>query len=164
MEVNMSRKMKKVLVALAAVCTVCLLTLGVALASECVWCDEMANSLTFYKATYPVSNFNPYVEKVGVVRDAMSRGDKNTAKAEIEKLFQMLRTRAHGINDVAADELLSHWQMILPVEELKTSAPIEDCVTTATRIVCGALTINRIEDHKVYSPDNQDNMGGSEGG
>jgi len=146
----MSRKMNKVLVGLAAAFAVSLLTLGVALASDCGWCDEMANSLTFYKATYPASNFDPYSEKVGIVRDAMSRGDEKTAKAEIGKLFQMLRTRAHGINDVAADELSSYWQLVLPIEDLKVTTP---------------FTIQRVPDTKKdYRPEDQDNMGGSEGG
>lgn len=134
----MSRKMNKVLVALAAACTVCLLTLGIALASECGWCNEMANSLAFYKATYPTSNFDPYVEKIGIVRDAMSRGDENTAKAEIGKLFQMLRTRAHGINDVAADELSSYWHLVLPIEDLKVTTP---------------FTIQRVPDTRDYIRD-----------
>ena len=81
-------------------------------------------------------------------------------KGEIAELFKMLRTRAHGINDVAADELLSHWQMLTPTEELKVSVPDESCMSRPTRLACGSFTIDRIEDLRDYPPENQDNMAG----
>jgi len=138
----------------------CLLMVGVVLASQCTWCDEMANSLTFYKASYPTSNFDPYQEKIAILQEVFGRGDQRLVKGEIAELFKMLRTRAHGINDVAADELLSHWQMLTPTEELKVSVPDESCMSRPTRLACGSFTIDRIEDLRDYPPENQDNMAG----
>lgn len=132
-------------VVLVATCAVYLLTVGVALAaSQCAWCDEMINSLSFYNATYPTSNFEPYVQKVGILRDAVGRGDQEAVRGGIGELFKMLRTRAHDINDVAADELLSYWQMVTPTEELKTSTP---------------FTIERKPDTKEYPPEDRELAG-----
>jgi hypothetical protein len=37
--------------------------------------------------------------------------------------FKMLRSRAHGINDVAADELFNFAVMVTPLEEYGISVP-----------------------------------------
>lgn len=77
---------------------------GTAVAQE-TWADEVLNALTFYKSSYPASNFDPYVEAVGTIRDGLRRGEQPLVHAQTERLLRMLRTRAHGIDDVAADEL-----------------------------------------------------------
>ena len=155
----MGPRLAKLSVFVIGATAICLLMVGVVLASQCTWCDEMTNSLTFYKASYPTSNFDPYQEKIAILQEAFGRGDQKSVKAETAELFKMLRTRAYGINDVAADELFSHWQMLTPTEELKVSAPVEECTSTSDRLVCGSLTIDRIEDLREYRPENQDNMG-----
>lgn len=107
-----------------AVCALFLLTAGFALAQNSNnWVDEIANSLTFYKTTYPTTNFDPYVEKLNLVRDAVSRGDQRTVRVEMTKWFKMLRNRDHGINDVAADELLNFAAMVTPIQEYGISVP-----------------------------------------
>jgi hypothetical protein len=37
--------------------------------------------------------------------------------------FKMLRTRAHGISDVAADELFNVAVMVAPIQEYQISVP-----------------------------------------
>jgi len=166
-EANMNALLMRLLVVMLVTCAMGFLTSGVALASECTWCDQMANSLTFYKATYPTSNFDPYLQKVGILREAVGRGDQNAVRAEIQELFTMLRSRAHGINDVAADEILNHWQMVTPMEQLNLSEPlVEECTSTPTRLTCGNFSIERVPDPgtKTNRHESQDNMGGAEGG
>lgn len=99
----------------------CLLMAGGATAST--WVDEIGNSMSFYKTNYPGSNFEPYLEKVSKVREALGRSDRQTVRTEMSKLFSMLRTRAHGLNDVAADELFNFCLMVTPIEEYKISVP-----------------------------------------
>lgn len=107
---------------LVAAGAVCLLTVGVALA-EGTWADEILNAVGFYQASYPTSNFEPYLQKLALVRDAIVRGDQRTAGVEIGAFFRMLRTRAHGINGVAADELFNFSLMVTQIEEYRTSVP-----------------------------------------
>ncbi len=92
--------------------------------AEGTWVDEIANSLTFYKASYPNSNWDPYQQKLGLVREAMTRGDQRTVQAEMSKWFRMLRNRDHGINDVAADELYNFAVMVTPIQEYGISVPM----------------------------------------
>ncbi|WP_447977554.1 hypothetical protein [Candidatus Nitrospira bockiana] len=81
------------------------------------WADELANSLSFYQANYPASNWAPYVQKLNLVREALSRGDQRTVRVEMNKWFKMLRNREHGIHDVAADELFNFAVMVTPLQE-----------------------------------------------
>lgn len=101
---------------------VCFLVLGSAWA-ETVWIDELANSVSFYKVNYPGANWDPYSQKLGLVRDALQRGDQRTVKAEMSTWFKMLRARAHGINDVAADELFNYSLMVTPIQEYGIAVP-----------------------------------------
>lgn len=109
-------------IALLTVCAVSLMMLGVAFA-ESTWVDEISNSLTFYKASYPGSNFEPYLQRLNRVKDALGQGDKRTIRVEMGKWFKMLRNREHGINDVAADELFNFAMMVTPIEEYGISVP-----------------------------------------
>src|SRR5438445_8690143 len=97
-------------------------TEGVATAQG-TWVDELANSLKNYKGTYPASNFDAYTEKLSKVRTALDSGNKEKVRAEMGALLQMLRTRAHGINDIAADELFNHSLMVAPIQEYRISIP-----------------------------------------
>lgn len=100
----------------------CFLVLGQALA-ETTWIDDIANSLAFSKTNYPISNWEPYSQKLGVVRDALHRGDQRIVKAEMSQWFKMLRARDHGISDVAADELFNFSLMVTPIQEYGISVP-----------------------------------------
>ena len=100
----------------------CFLVLGTAMA-ETTWIDELANSVSFYKTNYPASNWEPYSLKLGLVRDALHRGDQRTVKTEMGKWFKMLRTRDSGISDVAADELFNFSLMVTPIQEYGISVP-----------------------------------------
>ena len=87
------------------------------------WVDEIANSLTFYKANYPTSNWDPYQQKLTTIREALGRSDQRTVKVEMGKWFKMLRNRAYGIHDVAADELFNFALMVTPIDEYGISVP-----------------------------------------
>lgn len=120
----MNKKMKsKLSLMVMAACTLCLLTAGLALGQNTNWVDEIANSLTFYKTAYPTTNFDPYVEKLNLVKNALAQGDQRTVRVEMSKWFKMLRNRDHGINDVAADELLNFATMVTPIQEYGISVP-----------------------------------------
>ncbi|MEW6542275.1 MAG: hypothetical protein AB1411_01545 [Nitrospirota bacterium] len=108
-------------IALAGACSLCLVA-AIALAQS-NWVDEITNSLAFYKTNYPSSNWDPYLQKLNLVRDAMNRGDQRTVKVEMNRFFRMLQGRAHGINDVAADELFNFSVMVTPVQEYGISVP-----------------------------------------
>jgi hypothetical protein len=97
-------------------------TEGIATAQG-TWVDELANSLKNYKATYPASNFDAYTEKLSKVRTALDSGNKEKVRAEMGMVLKMLRTRAHGINDIAADELFNYWVVVTPIAEYKVSVP-----------------------------------------
>jgi hypothetical protein len=95
---------------------------GMALA-QTNWVDEIGNSVGFYKTNYPSTNWEPYEQKLAAVRDAVSRGDQRAVKVEMNKLFRMLQNRAHGINDVAADELYNFSVMVTPIQEYGIALP-----------------------------------------
>ena len=85
--------------------------------AQAIWVDEIKNSLEVYKANYPSSNFSPYQTKLNLVGDALSRGDRRAVKVEMSAFLKMLATRAHGINENAADELSNFAQMVTPIQE-----------------------------------------------
>lgn len=91
--------------------------------AETTWVDDIANSLAFSKTNYPTSNWEPYSQKLGIVQDAVRRGDQRVIKAEMSKWFKMLRVRDHGISDVAADELFNFSLMVTPIQEYGISVP-----------------------------------------
>lgn len=97
-------------------------TEGVATAQG-AWVNELANSLKNYKATYPASNFDPYTEKLSTVRTALDSGNKAKVRSEMGAVLKMLRTRAHGINDIAADELFNYWVMVTPIADYRIAVP-----------------------------------------
>ena len=100
----------------------CLAVVGVA-STQTTWVDEINNSLKFSAANYPGSNWEPYQQKIGLVREAVNRGDNQTVKSEMGKWFKMLRYREGGISDVAADELYNFSLMVTPIQEYGISVP-----------------------------------------
>ncbi len=113
---------KSMSLAVISACAVLLCSASLALA-QANWVDEIANSVSFYKSNYPTSNWQPYQEKLTLVKDALARGDQRTVRTEMGKWFKMLRNREHGINDIAADELLNFSLMVTPVQEYGISVP-----------------------------------------
>ena len=87
------------------------------------WVDELNGSLNFYKTSYPGANWEPYSQRLAIVKDAIGRGDTKTVKTEMGKWFKMLRTRDQGIHDVAADELFNFAVMITPIQEYGIAVP-----------------------------------------
>ena len=55
-----------------------------ATSAETAWIDELSNSVSFYKATYPSSDWSPYQDKLTLVREAVDRGDQRTVRMEME--------------------------------------------------------------------------------
>lgn len=91
--------------------------------AQATWVDEIGNSLSFYKLTYPGSNWEPYSLKLETIKEAVNGGDQRRVKTEMGTWFKMLRAREYGINDVAADELFNFALMVTPLQEYGISVP-----------------------------------------
>ncbi|SRR6266496_4867999 len=87
------------------------------------WVGGLEDTLKRYKASYPASNFDPYTASLATVKRALSNGSKEVVRAEMGVWLKMLRTRAHGINDIAADELFNYSVMVAPIQEYRISVP-----------------------------------------
>lgn len=117
------RIVQTALVMIAVVsCVTLVFALGSALAQS-NWIDELSNSLTFYKTNYPNSNWEPFEQRLVAARDAVGRADQRAVRMEMNKFFKMLTARAHGINEIAADELYNFAMMVTPVQEYGISVP-----------------------------------------
>lgn len=126
-----SHKMFGVVIVVAL--AVCLLPVGVAVAqmtpgldeelSQSIWVGQIANQLEAYKKAYPTSSFEPYKEKLILLEKAVGVNDERTLKVQLEKFFKMLRERAHGIPEAAADEIFNFALMVSPVQEYQISVP-----------------------------------------
>lgn len=103
-------------------CALALFAGGVALAQSS-WIDELTNSVSFYKTSYPTGNWDPYLSELTLVKEALVRGDQRIVRTEMGKWFKMLRNREHGIHDVAADELYNFGLMVTPIQEFNISVP-----------------------------------------
>jgi len=90
---------------------------------QTTWVDEINNSLSFSTANYPGANWEPYHQKIRLVREAVGRGDNQAVRMEMGKWFKMLRHRDHGISDVAADELYNFSLMVTPLQEYGIAVP-----------------------------------------
>ncbi|MGH7232131.1 MAG: hypothetical protein ACREJU_12345 [Nitrospiraceae bacterium] len=114
--------LSKMFFTLVVTCSVCVLSIGVAWADG-TWADELTNSLNVYKANYPTSNWDPYEQKLTLVKEALGRGDQRVVKVEMGKWFKMLRNRDHGISEVAAEELYNFGVMVTPLQEYGIAIP-----------------------------------------
>lgn len=90
---------------------------------QAAWIGEIEDSLRRYKASYPASNFDPYTARLATVKGAVSNGQKEVVRAEMGAWLKMLRTRANGISDVAADELFNYSVMVAPIAQYRISVP-----------------------------------------
>lgn len=89
------------------------------------WVDEIWTMVTFEKKAYPTSNFDPYFAQLKAMRDGMTRQDQQKVKVETDRLLKMLNTRAHGINDVAADEIYNFVLAVKPVDSDTSTSGLE---------------------------------------
>ncbi|HKW86420.1 MAG TPA: hypothetical protein VJM82_05065 [Nitrospiraceae bacterium] len=88
------------------------------------WADDLEHRLsTYFKKKYPSFDFTPYTEELTRVRGAVSRGDRWAIKREMGVFLKMLASRAHGLEDDAAEELIDLAQQTMPVEEFAIIYP-----------------------------------------
>lgn len=108
---------------------------GERLPSRATWVDRLSRSLvTYFPSKYPGDNFVPYVEELGRLRDAVSRGDHWGAKREMGVFLKMVTDRAYGLGDEAAMELIGMAQRVMPEEEFGIVFP--------KRAGCGAESLS----------------------
>jgi len=88
------------------------------------WADDLDHRLsTYFKKKYPSFDFTPYTEELTRVRGAVSRGDRWAIKREMGVFLKMLASRAYGLEDDAAEELIDLAQQTMPVEEFAIIYP-----------------------------------------
>lgn len=134
---------RKMLIAMTVALALCLWTGGAALAAG-TWADEIVTATAFYKTNYPTGNWSPYFEELTKVKDGIGRGDEQIVKVEMDQFLKMLLGRAHGINDVAADELYNFALAVRPSEP-STSAMSFD-------LEIGAERPMSVPDHTINTP------------
>ena len=114
---------KRLFLVIGAAWVLWLFMSGTANSQQGTWTDEIANSITLYKSLYPASNFKPYNAQLTLVKEALGKGDNKGVRTEMRKWFKMLRKRAHGIEGIAADELLNVAVMVTPLKQYNISVP-----------------------------------------
>jgi hypothetical protein len=88
------------------------------------WADDLEQRLsTYVKKKYPSYDFTPYTEELNRVRGAVSRGDRWATKREMGVFLKMLASRAYGLGDDAAEELIGLAQQTMPTEEFAIIYP-----------------------------------------
>ncbi|HXF92513.1 MAG TPA: hypothetical protein VNK46_07130 [Nitrospiraceae bacterium] len=102
----------------------CLLFAGPAFSAG-TWVEEIQNMVAFEKANNPASDFTPYQEQLARIHESLLRGDQHRVKLETDRFLRMLQERAHGISDVAADELYNFTLGVRPAEPGTTAGAIE---------------------------------------
>ena len=142
---------------LAMISVVVVMSSGVAFA-DTTWVDEVWNMVMFEKASYPGSNFDPYLQKLDRIRTGLDREDQRIVKMETDRFLKMLADRKHGINDVAADEIYNFVLSVRPAESSDSTAatsPIELGPDTERPI--------SVPDHTINTPYQGGKTCGSEG-
>jgi hypothetical protein len=91
-----------------------------------MWVDEIRNALEIFKGNYRTSNFEPYLNKLSLVGDALGQEDHRRVQVEIGSFFQMLSKRAYGINAGAADDLSNFARKVMPAQEYGIIFPKND--------------------------------------
>ena len=134
----------KVLGMVCAVCAMSLLLVGSALAAGGVWVDEVWNMVVFEKASFPGSNFDPYFEKLGIIRSELIDENHLGVKKETNQFLKMLADRAYGIHDVAADEIYNFALQVRPMGE-----PI--ALTTSELGIASEQPMS-VPDHTINTP------------
>ena len=134
---------RKMAIALTVALAVCLWTGGPVLAAG-TWADEIVTATTFYKTSYPAGNWDPYFEKLTKVREGIGRGDEQIVKVEMDQFMKMLAGRAHGINDVAADELYNFALGARPDQQAASAASLD--------LEIGTERPMSVPDHTIQTP------------
>jgi hypothetical protein len=99
------------------------------------WADDLEHRLsTYFKQKYPSYDFTPYAEELDRVRGAITRGDRWAIKREMGVFLKMLSTRAYGLEDEAAEELIGLAQQTMPAEEFAIIYPGSMAEAHALRI------------------------------
>ena len=57
------------------------------------------------------------------VKEALHQNGRKAVTTEMGKWFKMLRNQAHGIDEIAASELMNFAMMVTPVQEYNISVP-----------------------------------------
>jgi hypothetical protein len=115
---------QSLLVLFTVTCALGLMVTGPARAAE-MWVDEIVNMVNFEKAGSPQTNFDPYVQQLGKIRNGVNRGDQQIAKVETDRFLKMLQERTYGLNEVVADELYNFTQSVRPPDQGTSTAAIE---------------------------------------
>lgn len=84
--------------------------------SQLNWIEDIISALDYFITNYPPADFVPYLEKLTLVRDALSRHDRRTVTSEIGAFFTLLADRSGGISGAAADELANFARLVMPQE------------------------------------------------
>ena len=137
-EAVMNRNMA---IGLTVALALCLWTGGSALAAG-TWADEIVTATTFYKMSYPTGNWDPYFAELTKVKDGIGRGDEQIVKVEMDQFMKMLQGRAHGINDVAADELYNFALAVRPTEPPTSAVSLDLEIGTERPMSVPDHTIN----------------------
>lgn len=134
---------RKMAIALTVALALCLWAGGSALAAG-NWADEIWNATTFYKASYPTGNWDPYFEKLAKIQDGVGQGNERIARIEMDRFLKMLLARAHDINDVAADELYNFALSVRSTEPSTSAASIDLGIETERPM--------SVPDHTIVTP------------
>ncbi len=133
----------KMALALTVALAMCPWAGGVSMADGS-WADEIVNATTFYKASYPAGNWGPYFETLSKVQEGVGRGDEQIVRIEMDHYLKMLLGRAHGINEVAADELYNFALSLRPNEQSTSAASNE--------LGIGSERPMSVPDHTIVTP------------
>lgn len=88
------------------------------------WADDLDHRLsTYLKKKYPTYDFSPYTEELDRIRGAVSRRDRWAIKHEMGVFLKMLASRAYGLGDDAAEELIGLAQQAMPADEFAIVYP-----------------------------------------
>lgn len=109
----------------AGVCTVWWFMMGATVMAQGTWIEELGNFLAFYQTTHPGLDWTPYIDELTRARDGMRAGDQLTVNGAINEFQKMLRTRAHGIDAAAAEDLYNLTLTVWPFETPSSGMPHE---------------------------------------
>jgi hypothetical protein len=113
--------MRTGLAVLAGVCGVWFI-MAETVSAQGTWVEDVGNSLAFYQTTHPGPGWTPYIDELTRARDGMRRGDQLTVTRAMIEFQKMLRTRAYGIDEAAAEDLYNLTLTLGPVDEPSAAA------------------------------------------
>jgi hypothetical protein len=101
-----------------------LATVGTASTGD-TWIDQLNNTVLFYQQGDPHSDWQPYLDKVATIRDGLAAHDEGAVQPAAGELIRMLTTRANGIHEAAAEDLIQMMtsRELQPSFEMPVSVP-----------------------------------------